>query len=139
MEVSWWLKCGRKVDKLPTMQGGYAAYAARWKKWWIGLQPKVRITSEWPPSRVVSDDTTWDVLRRVGPTGFFIVMMTLSWWGKAVTGVEGSVEDDSGFQVAVDEVNWVLEKMLQGGIVMVTKRPAESDGIESLDEPALKR
>ena len=55
-----------------------------------------------------------------------------------MTGVEGSVKDDSDFQVAVDEVNWVLEKMLQGGIVMVTKRPAESD-MEPSDEPALKR
>lgn len=139
-EVSWWLKRGRKVDKLPVLLEGYGE---RWKKWWIGIQPKVRITSEWPPSREVSDDTTtWDVLRRVGPTGFFIVMMTLSWWGKAVTGVEGSVGDDSGFQVAVEEVNWVVEKMLQGGKIMITKRPAESESdgsIESLDEPALKR
>ena len=99
----------------------------------------MRITSEWPPSHVVSNDTTvtWDVLRCVGPTGFIFIMMTLSWWGTAVTGVEGSVKDDSDFQVAVDEVNWVLEKMLQGGIVMVTKRPAESN-MEPSDEPALK-
>lgn len=96
------------------------------------MQPKARITSEWPPSCVVSDDTAWDVLRRVGTTGFIIVMMTLSWWGKAAMGV-----DDTSFQVAVAEVNWVLEKMIQGGIVLVTKRPAEleSDG----DERALKR
>jgi hypothetical protein len=136
-EVSWWFKRGRKVHKLPMLLEGYAA---GWKKWWVGMQPKVRISSEWPPSRVVSDDTTWDVLRRVGPTGFFIVMMTLSWWGKAVTGIEGGVKDD--FQVVVDEVNWVLEKIIvQGGIVMATKRPAEfeSDGVKQLDGPALKR
>jgi hypothetical protein len=123
------LKRGRKVDKLPLLLDGYAA---RWKKWWIGMQPKVRITSEWPPSRVVSDDTAWDVLRRVGTTGFIIVMMTLSWWGKAATGV-----DDESFQVAVAEVNWVLEKMMQGRIVSVTKRPAESES--DGDERALKR
>ena len=104
------------------------------------MQLNVRITSEWPPSCVVSDDTTvtWNVLRRVGPTGFIFIMMTSSWWGTAVTGVEGSVKDDSDFQVAVDEVNWVLEKMLQGGIVMVTMCQAESD-MEPSDEPALKR
>lgn len=35
--------------------------------------------------------------------------------------------DDASFQVAVAEVNWVLEKMIQGGIVLVTKCPAESE------------
>jgi hypothetical protein len=106
----WWLKRGRKVDKTPVLEDGYAK---RWQKWWMEMQPKARIASEWPPSRVVSDDTTWAVLGRVGPTGFVMVMMALSWWAvSALSGTEGSVEEAAVFHDAVDDVNWVLGQML---------------------------
>lgn len=94
----------------------------------MGIQPKARITSEWPPSRVVLDDTAWAALGRVGPTGFVMVMVALSWW--AVSALSGTDGMEEAFREAVDDVDWVLGQML-----LRTK----NDGMTSLNTSNLNK
>ena len=75
-----------------------------WREWWDILQPSWRLNSF---DQNCSTDADWQVLQRGGNNGIFIVIMCLSWWGKAIT----SPQNCDTFQAAVDEVAWVLEKV----------------------------
>ena len=81
-----------------------AEFAAEWKEWWNVLQPSWRSDGS---SRDCPADADWQVLQRGGNNGIFIVIMCLSWWGKAVT----SPQTSEAFQAAVEDVTWTLKNV----------------------------
>lgn len=100
-----------------------AEFSAVWREWWDILQPSWRLNSF---DQNCPTDADWQVLQCGGNNGIFIVIMCLSWWGKAIT----SPQDNDAFQAAVDEVVWVLEKVstfISGG----SKRKANDISITS--------
>lgn len=82
-------------------------YKASWQAWWKGLQPKWRLLEDGTFLQEVPDTgEEWEVLRRGGPNGFFIILFALAWWAKAMKG-----EDDTGLLNAVEDVTWVIRCM----------------------------
>jgi len=79
-------------------------FAVQWKEWWDTLQPSWRSGGPELLHRDCPADADWKVLQRGGSNGIFIVVMCLSWWGKAAT----SPKDRELFNAAVDDVAWVL-------------------------------
>ena len=82
--------------------------------WWRKLQP------EW---RQHAADTALENLREPvleekwertcigGPNGMFSVILTLAWW---IAELDGKTEDN--LIVALDDVKWVLSKMIENGV-----------------------
>ncbi|KAI0074004.1 hypothetical protein K474DRAFT_1572838, partial [Panus rudis PR-1116 ss-1] len=77
-EVGAWMS-SRSYTQRPAVK--VKPFSAQWKKWYSGVQPKSRDTTTWPFKRDVSpDNCDWGVLLRGGPNGFFLIIVSLSWW-----------------------------------------------------------
>ncbi len=67
----------------------------------------------WPMPRVEPVDAVgWDILRRGGCNGFFLVVISLAWW------VSAALLSGEGFEeamVAVEDVSWVCSAITTGG------------------------
>jgi hypothetical protein len=118
-QVGGWIGRGRKwmlPPALPSELGEREAantWIGGWWKWWQSLQPKERgaeIESE-ELMRPASAD--WSQMARMySKNGLLQVMATLSWWGAAAKRRE---EDSEAWSVAVKDVTWVLEQILNSG------------------------
>lgn len=79
------------------------------------------------------DNTGWELVRRGGCNGFFLVVISLAWWlSAALLSGEGFEEALS----AVDEVSWVCRTLTTngGGVsaqAPTSKRAAEQGTLES--------
>jgi hypothetical protein len=51
----------------------------------------------------------WLSIRKGGSNGFFIIILTLSWWLNAGAGV---VDADPEFARALEDVSWVLDHLI---------------------------
>jgi len=96
----------------------------------------------WPPSRALPPlGVDWGRLSRVGPNGFFLVMVTLAWWAETVG--KSMTPQYTEFEVAIKDVHWVLSEMIQQlpAVQLSAKRPSpdfENDG-ETTEKPRPKR
>ncbi|KIL55650.1 hypothetical protein M378DRAFT_59930, partial [Amanita muscaria Koide BX008] len=82
-QVKLWLKHARKI-KSPPCIARVSEYSDAWCRWWMSMQPEWRKDQQWPPSRDVPADTSWVTLLRSGPIGFFLIVVSLSWWAERV-------------------------------------------------------
>ena len=93
-----------KVDKV-------SEFEKSWWKWWKGLQPEWRAVSDVVGPLDSShrlglvDGADWSVVKKHGRNTFFLVMVTLVWWGVALPAPSTS---DEGWMVAIQDVGWVL-------------------------------
>jgi hypothetical protein len=88
----------------------------RWWSWWKGLQPPSRQVAAVEgllsgDHRLVEVEEDWDVLRKHGQNGFLTVLSTLTWWGGSINGKP--VENFASWLAAVNEVHWVLLRLLE--------------------------
>jgi hypothetical protein len=104
--VASWLKYGRKLDSPPVLTD-LPAFIKSWWLWWTNLQPDWRKTADGTLLRDVDGD--WLSLRKGGNNGFFMIVLTLSWWLRAIDGV---VEAEGEISKAFSDVNWVLDHLL---------------------------
>jgi len=98
--------------------------------------------SSWPPSRAPPPlGVDWGRLSRAGPNGFFLVMLTLAWWAETVG--KSKIPQYAEFEVAVEDVNWVLSEMIQHvpAAQLSAKRPSpDSENDEDkAEKPRSKR
>ncbi|KIL55516.1 hypothetical protein M378DRAFT_182211 [Amanita muscaria Koide BX008] len=122
-QVAWWMKNSRKLSRFPKIIKP-ADYILSWRQWWLSLQPDWRVKdATWPPSHEIPVGCHLSNVAYAGPNGFFLVLLTLSWWGRLV--VDGLV-DSAEFEMAIDDVLWVLSYI----------RPLDEDGA---DVPCPKR
>jgi hypothetical protein len=108
-----------------------ADFPAEWREWWNTLQPSWRsgdLGQDCPP------DADWQVLQCGGNNGIFIVVMCLSWWGKAIISPQNCLD----FQAAVEEVAWVLEKISTSvpSKLVGSKRVADDSDVASSNKRA---
>ena len=110
-------------------------YSSMWKTWWSNLQQSRRqhIGVSWPLERS-SDKCDWTVLMRGGCNGFFLVVMSLSWWVAAVKSKEEKAELDD----VLDDVSWVLANMISSSSGSASKRTQPYDVEDDLASPAKK-
>ena len=96
----------------------------------------------WPPSHDVPTDGGWEVLRRGGINGIFIVIMCLSWWAPLAL----SAAQQAVFAEARDDVIWVAERLLESlsnteceEELLEHTTPSKRPAAESEDATAAKR
>jgi hypothetical protein len=77
--------------------------------WWRTMQPSWRKEGD-SLVRSAPMGENWQVLRKGGTSGIYIVVMGLSWWIKAQCAVHGS---DINAWTAVSDLFWVIEQMKQ--------------------------
>ncbi|KAF6750103.1 hypothetical protein DFP72DRAFT_852072 [Ephemerocybe angulata] len=118
-EVQKWIQVKRdKKHIFPSVNS--AAYGPRWMAWWRRLQPSWRLigdnTNSIPTSRVLVDDADWSCLEKGGTAGLWTVVVSLSWWLRALSGGEDV------FWLAVDDVSWVLSQLRRDGGAPIEKK-----------------
>ena len=107
--MSWWMKRHRRIENVPTIKA--TEFAVQWHKWWAAMQPAWRLSDKiWPLLREAPATTDWSGLQYGGGNGFFLIILTLSWWAQAVQN-DLSQED---FLSAVDDVHWVITQISMG-------------------------
>jgi hypothetical protein len=76
VEIGEWMKHGRQQD---INIRDTDDFQQRWWDWWLSLQPKSRVCASTAPSSKMN----WSGLQKHGKNGFFLIMVSLMWWGKA--------------------------------------------------------
>ena len=76
VEIGTWMKQGRRQD---INISDTDDFQQRWWDWWLSLQPKSRVCASMPPSSGMN----WSGLQKPGKNGFFLIMVSLMWWGNA--------------------------------------------------------
>jgi len=133
------MKRHRKIKVLPPIK--LNEFPLQWRAWWVIIQPSWRqevIGSSWPPPQATASKSDWKSLKKAGPNGFYLVMLTLSWWGWAIANSSAPVPYTE-FDIAVADVEWVLSNIIQQLAPASTsmKRPSADD--KPKEEPRAKR
>ena len=84
-----------------------AAYAERWKLWWIECQPSARGTASWPLLREPLSVTQWGRLMNGGKHGIFLFVMSLSWWARSLELAPSSPD----LTAVIGDLDWVLHQL----------------------------
>lgn len=131
-EISWWMKNNRKLNRYPKILKP-ADYIISWRQWWSKLQPDWRLEgAAWPLSRDIPVGGQVSMFAYSGPNGFFLIILSLSWWGKMAA--DGLVDAEE-LETAVDDVLWVLTQVVGGISCIPAKRVHDTHD----DEPDSKR
>ncbi|EJF62416.1 hypothetical protein DICSQDRAFT_58770, partial [Dichomitus squalens LYAD-421 SS1] len=126
-EIKMWSKASRSYEKLPKVKSTQQ-YAVGWKRWWVSLQPPSRIEhgNTWPPARCEpADDEEWNSVRRGGPNGMFLAVISLAWWLWAAVDA-GEPVVGSEVEQAIDDIAWVCQTCT-ANILDTRKWAAEPD------------
>lgn len=85
--LSTWLQgTKRRYDEIPTIsENDLPAFADEWAIWWNSIQPAWRQSpSDSPavllPLSAAKGSETVDALKKAGPTGLVLVIISLAWW-----------------------------------------------------------
>jgi hypothetical protein len=100
-----WLKNGRKYANPPLINDS-AQFSTSWWAWWQTLQPKWRVNNNTLSQEIPSEGETWTATSKPGCNGFFVVLLTLSWW------LQTAVHDVNDFHAALSDTMWVLDQMI---------------------------
>lgn len=114
-EISAWIKDKRK-NKVPSINT--SVYAAKWKTWWLSLQPEWRKggSGDLLTPCTISPSPNWGLLIKGGSSGFFTVVVSLAWW---LHGCSDDDETKASLWEAVSDVGWVLRHLIEevkGGV-----------------------
>ena len=133
-QVAWWTSRGRKYDRPPEV-GRPKEFASSWRKWYITMQDSER-GDKWPLAK--DDDRTynWTELTKGGRNGFFMLLLTLVWWQKALR----TPAEHKEFDVVLDEVDWALTRIVAELDMKAKegKHPREDPEEEDSDRPMKK-
>ena len=77
---------------------------------------------------------TWQVLRKGGTAGIYVVVVALSWWIKAQ-----QVQRDNTAWMAVDDLSWVIRQMTLYIAKPVSPKRARNDNADDNDEAELRK
>ena len=108
-EVSQWMKARRYDNNHIPCLTDVEAYRKSWVRWWMACQPSWRQDKEWPLPKERVEGATWGKLSARGRNGLFLVVMSTTWWASSLK----SIEQRDFFEVAVDDIRWVMEEQLQ--------------------------
>jgi hypothetical protein len=122
-QVTGWLNRGRKWTLPPALGGllgrrqatGQAdeLWVGLFWKWWRSLQPQERVVLD---SGELSrpEVADWSTMAKMyGDNGLLQVMAALVWWGEVAA--KRGEDDVEEWLVAVRDVTWVLEQLLESG------------------------
>ncbi|KAF7984921.1 hypothetical protein HWV62_9823 [Athelia sp. TMB] len=96
-DVHAWVKAHRKPKAMPDVTDRVDAFAKEWREWWDGLQP---MTAQ-PQSLDARDVAEYSELQKAGRNGIFLLLVSLVWWGGAVS--DGGEEKMGAWRESVEE------------------------------------
>ncbi|KAJ6450540.1 hypothetical protein C8R47DRAFT_1230230 [Mycena vitilis] len=134
--IDSWISLGRKSWP-PTITATPEQYGKWFWNWWRGMQPKARLIEDGVMSR--ASDIVWDGIRDLsGKNGLLQVVMVLMWWGIKAHSDVASAADAMDWQLAMEDVRWVLDEMVKEG-KLSKKRAAERGLLDKKNGPAVKK
>ena len=74
-----WIKKHRKAHELPDVSPYVDTFGKEWQAWWAHLLPAEHADQEARKTADYSD------LKKAGPNGLFLLMLSLVWWGAAAS------------------------------------------------------
>ncbi|KAF7373976.1 hypothetical protein MSAN_00610300 [Mycena sanguinolenta] len=121
-QVGGWITRGRKWTLPPCLPEtlGTAddtnSWVGGWWAWWKSLQPNDRIAEEGGGLSRPATAYWKEVAKMYGKNGLLQVMATLVWWGEAAWRErEGEPSVWNRWLLAVEDVKWVIEQVLESG------------------------
>jgi hypothetical protein len=103
------MKKHRDYDAMPDLSMQIDDFSTDWWQWWEILQPEWR--GDGPDfSRDIPEDASWTEICKGGPNGFFIILLSIAWWGVAVQDQSSGIQGD--WYDAYEDVSWVLDSMI---------------------------
>ena len=104
-----WMKKHCNYNAMPDLSMQIDDFSTDWWQWWKNLQPEWR--GDGPDfSHDIPEDVSWAEICKGGPNSFFIILLSIVWWGVAVqdqsSGIQGNWYD------AYEDVSWVLNGMI---------------------------
>lgn len=111
-EVHKWQKEGRKIDGMPDVTDDIDEFSRAWFCWWKSLQPRWRIdgNGDLTEEYDVPEGCDWAGVQKGGPNGFYMLLLTLGWWGIATE--DRGQEAREYWGKAFFDIDWVLHQML---------------------------
>lgn len=79
-DIQKWIKGHRKATEMPDVSLSVDSFAQEWRAWWDFLNPERD-----PASGMSLDVSEYSELRKAGPNGIFLLLLSLVWWGAAAT------------------------------------------------------
>ena len=103
------MKKHRDYDIMPDLLMDIDDFATDWWQWWEILQP------DWRGDgldflRDIPEGASWAEIRKGGPNSFFIILLSIVWWGVAVQDQNSGIQND--WFDAYEDVNWVLDSIV---------------------------
>ena len=132
-QIGVWLKNGRKLHAPPDIHKCVKEFGEAWLVWWMDLQPKWR--GKWPNlSYDMPDWGLWQQMQKVGPNGFFLVLLSFAWWGSGVLTDDGKKIEPhySDWLHAFTDIQWVLDHVVDD-LDHTRKQDHEEDTDEDAD------
>jgi len=97
------------TDRIPHVSDT-EVYGKQWIEWWRTCQPPWRQAQGWPlPRDEWHDKAKWGKLAARSQNGLFVVIMSTTWWAASLK----PADNRRPFDEAVDDVRWVIERMLE--------------------------
>lgn len=120
-------------------------FADKWWDWYISLQPESRVSYKESEGTSLTDDvpqdsdgSAWCEIRKGGPNGIFLLLLTLGWWGVGASDqIEAQTDEIEGqtstWSKAFNDLGWVLESLLEIDDHAYQDEESISEGIEKED------
>lgn len=104
-----WIKYGRIVEDSDIKD--LERWERSWWVWWGDLTEGRTVSRGNPSSSVLASDFSWRTLDVTSSCGLILVMVSLSWWGRAIQ--EDGVSDSQvqGWRDAVADVTFALDEV----------------------------
>ncbi|KZP16525.1 hypothetical protein FIBSPDRAFT_975600 [Athelia psychrophila] len=77
-DIGKWIRAARKPTEMPDVSPYVYTFAKDWRGWWDSLQPQRD-----PANEPLQDVSEYSELRKAGPNGLFLLLLSLVWWGAA--------------------------------------------------------
>ena len=110
-QVTIWIKDHRKFDVMPDVSDNLDQFAESWSRWWLRLQPDWRSSENGPLIEDFLDDPDFPELEKGGPNGIFLLILSLGWWGMAISDQEPS--KSRAFCEAMHSLQTVLDALVR--------------------------
>ena len=133
----------RPYQDLPTILDP-AEFGMAIVKWWNGMQPAFRQTSEGMPQPLYNTPATeakhaWAPLQRAGPNGLVTLLTLLFWWGKSLkTQTCWQDDSDAAWKEAINDVARTLQLVKQASASGSKKRKGTNVGKENVGKRRVK-
>lgn len=120
---------------MPDVTGYVTRFGNDWLSWYRSLQPDWRTESEsaqpthslsQDPPDFVTEPYDWDEVKKGSQNGFFLLLLTLGWWG--VGAFDQDATELERWGEAFDDVRWLLDMLISEEEELAEEDEGEGEG-----------